>query len=100
MYLKYCAIIISPFRQGLTSIQSEMVIMEAFQVHRIKEVSRQQLTSALRGGNILPSAMKALDKGRLIKAVAALLLSRGVVEVQGALDGTLRRSDIKKVGVF
>ena len=74
--------------------------MEAFQVHRIKEVSRQQLTSALRGGcNILPSAMKTLDKARLIKAVAALLLSR-VVEVQGALDGTLKRSDIKKVGVF
>ena len=95
MYLKYCAIIISPFRPGLTSIQSEMIVMEAFQVHRIKEVSRQQLTSALKGGcNILPSAMKTLDKARLIKAVAVLLLSRGVVEVQGALDGTLKRSDI------
>ena len=80
-----------------------MVVITAFQQHRIKDVSRSQLFGAMK---VLCSPEvkrkhRAADKTSLLLPVAKVFISQGIVAVSRNADmSKLVPSDVQKVGIF
>ena len=82
---------------------AEMIVMVAFQQHRIKDVSRAQLAGGLKSLSS-PDVRKknrVADKVSLVSQVARALMVQGIVSIlpSAAIDN-LVPMDVKEVGTF
>lgn len=87
----------------LTQKSGSVIVMVAFAVHFIKEVSRSQLQSASR--NLLSAEerkrLQSLEKIEFYIPLAKAMVERGIVKVrQGANIKSLSRSDVEKMKPF
>jgi hypothetical protein len=93
--LKFCT--------DLTQKSASMVVMTAFAVHFLKEVSRSQLQSAAR--KLLTkeekNRLQPLEKSEFILPLAKAFIMKKVVEIKkGADQQALSRDDLKKISPF
>ena len=86
----------------LSTKSAEVIVAAAFQQHRIKDVSRAQLSGAVK--NLCPEKKEkyeVADKSALVMPVAEALLKNRIVIVQGTRNlANLSPSDVQKVGTF
>ena len=84
---------------AITTKSAEVVIQCAFNAHRMKEVSRQQLQSAARRFKLQISSK---NKASLLIPVAAALIKNQIVKVASWLGdySNLTRMDVCKMSVF
>jgi len=82
---------------------AEVIVMTAFQQHRIKDISRAQLVGGLKSLSSpdVRKKYRVADKVSLVSPVARALLVQGIVSIlpSAAIDN-LVPMDPKKVGTF
>ncbi|KAL5487226.1 hypothetical protein EMCRGX_G019803 [Ephydatia muelleri] len=95
----------SPESQCLNSVKSaEVIVLQAFGVHFLKEVTRQQLVRAI--NNHLPQnaerkALLTAPKTSLLKPLAQGLLAKKIIQINSGADVCdLTRDDILVSGVL
>ncbi len=88
---------------GLSSKSAEIIIMAAFEAHRFKDVSRTQMSSALK--SVCPPScrkgLKSADKVALTIPLGAALAAKNIVTIKAGADlGNLKRGDATKDGTL
>ena len=89
--------------QLMSTISAEVIVMSAFQQHRIKDVSRSQLTGALSSlcSPQTKRKYRSTDKASLILPVAKSFLEKGIVVLcEDANIANLQPNQVNKVGTF
>ena len=81
----------------------EAVVLTAFRVHFLKEISRGQLDSAAKSLLTwdLQHQLKKADKGDFIIPLAKAFIRKGIIKLAAKANfNNLAREDIRKVGTF
>ena len=85
---------------GLSHKSAEVIIMCAFGAHMIKEVTRSQMTSALKFFSG-PRHLQKSDKSQLTMPLAMTFLDKKIVAIKDDADPeNLSRNDVTKSGTF
>ena len=99
--IRFCSHYLSLIDLSVKS--AEVIVMTAFQQHRIKDVSRAQLVGAVKSLSSpdVRRKYRVADKASLVPPVARALLVRGIVSISpsAAIDN-LVPTDVKKVETF
>ena len=82
----------------LSTKSAEVVLMSAFRAHRLKDISRGQLLSALNSLNKNSGEFRSADKAKLVKPLAIALIRSKVVP-WAKLDN-VTMLDCEKVGTI
>ena len=97
------SVCIYPSYTAMSTISAEVIVMSAFQQHRIKDVSRSQLTGALSSlcSPQTKRKYRSADKASLILPVAKSFLEKGIVALcEDANIANLQPNQVNKVGTF
>ena len=91
-----------PSYTALSTISAEVIVMSAFQHHRIKDVSRSQLTGALSSlcSPQTKRKYRGADKASLILPVAKSFLEKGIVALSEDAIANLQPNQVNIVGTF
>ena len=97
-------ILLIPTEADLNQKSTGVVILCAFEVHSLKEVSRGQLQSAARFFAKNPEYKKSItkaEKAELLLPLATSFLREGIVAIRNGADKSfLTRNDVSKVKHF
>ena len=87
------------FTDQLTIKGAEIIILSAFRVHFLKDVSRGQLQAA--ATTLRVKGIASLDKKNMLIPIANAIVKKGIVIIKENVSlAKIRREDIKKVGTM
>ena len=94
---------LSTLHTGMSLKSAEVIVMVAFQAHKLKDISRGQLYGAIK--KLCPpeqvKELRGCDKLNLCMPLAKALVTRKVVKVvSGAKYSNIKRVDVNKVLPF
>ena len=89
------------FTTGLSEKSAQVIVMEAYGAHFMKEVRRSQLLSAAK--SLLPLAerrsLSGAKKSTMLMPLARAFVMNKIVKVKGNV-GNLTRNNVEKIGTF
>ena len=89
------------FTTDLSEKSAQVIVMEAYGAHFLKEVRRSQLLSAAK--SLLPvherSRLSGAEKSSLLLPLARAFVFNKIVKVKGNV-GNLTRNNVEKIGTF